>query len=140
MKIQSWLILVLLFSAISSFAQQKDTVTTSTGLKYVRLKEGNGVALKKGQKVKVFYTGKLTNGKKFDSNVGDKPFQFKLGTGEVIPGWDEGVMLMSPGEKGVIVVPSELGYGREGVKNPENEKKYIIPPDATLIFEIEVVK
>ena len=108
------------------------TITTSTGLKYVKTKEGNGEKPQVGTMVKVHYTGKLLDGTVFDSSVTrNEPFQFVLGVGQVIPGWDEGLQLMSKGEKAVLYIPYYLAYGNTG-SGP-------IPPFATLIFEVEMI-
>lgn len=108
--------------------------TTASGLKYVILKEGTGPQPKKGYQVTVHYTGWLTDGKKFDSSVDrGSPFQFNLGVGEVIPGWDEGVSLMKIGEKRKLIIPPNLGYGARGAGG-------VIPPNATLIFEVELLE
>lgn len=131
---------LLLFLAITvTYGQKKDTVTTKSGIKYFQLKQGKGDKLKDGQTVKVFYTGKFKNGKKFETNTDSKPFKFKLGAQEVIPGWDEGFKLMSAGEKGILIIPSELAYGKRGVKLDEADTKYHIPPNTDLIFEVEIV-
>jgi FKBP-type peptidyl-prolyl cis-trans isomerase len=105
---------------------------SSTGLEYRDLRKGEGDYATRGDIVTVHYTGWLKDGKQFDSSVGGDPFSFKLGAGEVIAGWDEGVNLMMVGGKRKLVVPPSLGYGRQG-SLPE------IPPNAELIFEIEVV-
>jgi FKBP-type peptidyl-prolyl cis-trans isomerase len=128
------------FLSIQLSAQKRDTITTETGLKIIRLKPGNGINPKDGQTLKVFYRGVLRNGKEFDSNMGNKsPFKFKLGKKEVIPGWDEGFKLMSKGEKAILIVPAKLAYGKSGVKDPEDDRKYMIPPDSELLFEVELV-
>jgi FKBP-type peptidyl-prolyl cis-trans isomerase len=108
-------------------------VTTASGLKYQILKAGNGAEAKPGQRVSVHYTGWLTNGTKFDSSVDrGQPFQFALGAGQVIRGWDEGVSGMKIGEKRKLTIPSELGYGAAGAGA-------VIPPNATLVFEVELL-
>ena len=108
------------------------TITTPTGLKYVKTKEGNGEKPQVGTMVKVHYTGKLLDGTVFDSTVTrNEPFQFVLGVGQVIPGWDEGLQLMSKGEEAVLYIPYYLAYGNTG-SGP-------IPPFATLIFEVEMI-
>lgn len=109
-----------------------ETITTSTGLKYVKTKDGNGEKPQVGTMVKVHYTGKLLDGTVFDSSVTrNEPFQFVLGVGQVIPGWDEGLQMMSKGEKGVLYIPYYLAYGNMG-SGP-------IPPFATLMFEVELI-
>ncbi len=109
-----------------------DTITTASGLKYVVVKKGNGVKPKAGQTIKVHYTGKFLDGKVFDSSIPrGEPFSFAVGTGQVIKGWDEGLLLMSKGEKCVLIVPPKLGYG-EGGAGP-------IPPNSTLVFEVELL-
>jgi FKBP-type peptidyl-prolyl cis-trans isomerase len=110
------------------------TVTTPSGLKYTILKAGKGAAPKPGQEVFVHYTGTLTNGKKFDSSR-DKgtPFSFKVGAGQVIPGWDEALSTMKVGERRKLTIPPKLGYGAAGAGG-------VIPPNATLIFDVELLK
>jgi FKBP-type peptidyl-prolyl cis-trans isomerase len=107
-------------------------VTTASGLKYVDEVVGTGDSPKQGQNVTVHYTGTLENGTKFDSSV-DKgqPYTFPIGTGRVIKGWDEGVMSMKVGGKRRLIVPANLAYGAAGRPG--------IPPNATLIFEVELL-
>jgi len=110
---------------------------TDSGLIYEVIKEGTGVLPQAGQRVTVHYTGWLDKngepGTKFDSSVDrGQPFTFIIGIGQVIKGWDEGVMSMKIGEKRRLIIPSDLGYGTRGAGN-------VIPPDATLIFEVELL-
>jgi FKBP-type peptidyl-prolyl cis-trans isomerase len=106
---------------------------TASGLEYWDIKVGAGAVAQTGQKVKVDYTGWLTNGKKFDSSVGTgRPFAFKLGNGDVIKGWDEGVVGMKVGGKRQLRIPSDLAYGAKGYPG-------VIPPNATLIFDVQLV-
>ena len=108
-------------------------VTTSSGLQYLDLKVGTGATAQAGQTVTVHYTGWLENGKKFDSSVDrGQPFSFPLGAGRVIKGWDEGVQGMKVGGKRKLTIPSNLGYGARGAGG-------VIPPNATLIFEVELL-
>jgi len=109
-----------------------DPVKTPSGLEYWDIKAGTGAEAKPGHKVKVDYTGWLTNGKKFDSSVGKAPFEFTLGAGQVIKGWDEGVAGMKVGGKRQLKIPSNLAYGQKGYPG-------VIPPDSTLILDVQLV-
>lgn len=111
-----------------------DAVKTKSGLLYVDTKAGTGDEAKSGQNVTVHYTGVLQKtGKKFDSSVDrNEPFTFKLGAGEVIKGWDEGVAGMKMGGKRTLYIPAELGYGQRGAGG-------VIPPNAMLVFEVELL-
>ena len=108
-------------------------VKTASGLSYTDIVKGTGAAPISGKNVTVHYTGTLENGKKFDSSVDrGQPFVFRIGAGEVIPGWDEGVISMRVGGKRRLVIPSQLGYGAAGAGG-------VIPPNATLIFDVELL-
>lgn len=110
-----------------------ETVTTESGLQYIVIRAGAGEQPEAGQQVRVHYTGWLTDGRKFDSSVDrDEPFTFPLGQGRVIRGWDEGVGLMQVGEKRRFLIPPELGYGERGYPGA-------IPPNATLVFDVELL-
>lgn len=108
-------------------------ITTPSGLTYLITKKGTGPQLKAGDTVVLNYTGTLTNGVKFDSSHDrGEPLEFKLGAGRVIKGYDEGLAKLRVGDHAILVIPGKLAYGPRGVPN-------VIPPDATLIFIIEVV-
>ncbi len=109
------------------------TQMTDSGLKFEDTTVGNGAVASKGQTVSVHYTGWLENGTKFDSSKDrNEPFEFKLGAGQVIRGWDEGVAGMKIGGVRRLTIPPQLGYGDRGAGG-------VIPPKATLIFEVELL-
>ncbi len=111
-----------------------DGVKTNSGLQYWDLRVGNGETAKEGSRVRVHYTGWLTNGKKFDSSLdAGTPFDFRIGNGEVIKGWEEGVAGMRVGGKRQLRIPPSLGYGAEGTGDGT------IPPNATLIFDVQLL-
>ena len=108
-------------------------VATPSGLRYVDVVEGTGPSPQAGQSVTVHYTGTLESGRKFDSSLDrGEPFTFSIGIGQVIKGWDEGVMSMKVGGKRRLIIPPNLGYGARGAGG-------VIPPNATLIFEVELL-
>ena len=112
---------------------EAEEVVTPTGLKYVDLEVGDGPEATSGKNVEVHYTGWLENGTKFDSSLDrQEPFTFRLGAGEVIEGWDQGVAGMKVGGKRKLIIPPDLGYGEQGAGGA-------IPPGATLIFEVELL-
>jgi peptidylprolyl isomerase len=112
---------------------EADYQTTASGLKYYDLVVGDGATPKAGQQVTVHYTGWLQDGGKFDSSLDrGQPFTFAIGQGQVIPGWDEGVMTMKVGGKRQLVIPPELAYGEQGAGG-------VIPPNATLVFDVELL-
>ena len=108
-------------------------ITTASGLQYIDLVEGTGPSPHRDQIAVVHYTGTLEDGKKFDSSVDrGQPFEFHIGVGQVIKGWDEGVMSMKVGGKRKLIIPPNLGYGARGAGG-------VIPPNATLIFDVELL-
>ena len=110
-----------------------DEIVTASGLRYTDDKVGDGAQPKKGQQVTVHYTGTLPDGKKFDSSRDrGSPFKFSIGVGQVIKGWDEGVMSMKVGGRRRLVIPPDLGYGARGAGG-------VIPPMATLHFDVELI-
>lgn len=114
----------------SAGAQADKMVKTPSGLQYEDMVAGSGTSPSPGKKVTVHYTGWLADGTKFDSSVDrNEPFVFQIGVGQVIPGWDEGVMTMKIGGKRKLIIPANLGYGAAGAGG-------VIPPNATLLFEV----
>lgn len=110
-----------------------DYVITASGLRYYDLVVGNGPVVENGMQVTVHYTGWLTDGRQFDSSLDfGEPLSFVIGMGQVIPGWEEGVLGMRVGGRRQLVIPPELAYGARGAGG-------VIPPNATLIFEVEVL-
>ena len=141
--------LIMLSSALSlvgltvfTFAEEKKmssneaaglVVTTESGLQYLDLVVGTGRQAELGDTATVHYTGWLADGRKFDSSVDRKePFSFRVGAGQVIKGWDEGVGTMKVGGKRKLTIPPQLGYGARGAGN-------VIPPNATLTFDVELL-
>ena len=129
-------VFALVFAAISAHAQTGKRMTTPSGLTIIDVKEGTG-ASPAGKTAVVHYTGWLyDNGaksKKFDSSVDrGQPFEFPVGQGRVIKGWDEGVATMKVGGKRTLIIPPNLGYGARGAGG-------VIPPNATLMFEVELL-
>lgn len=135
--LKSAMVWVALFLSVPSAFATHHLVTTVSGLKYQDTTVGTGAEAKSGQTVSVHYTGWLyennAKGKKFDSSVDrGQPFQFALGAGMVIKGWDEGVAGMKVGGKRMLIIPSDLGYGARGAGG-------VIPPNATLVFDVELL-
>jgi peptidyl-prolyl cis-trans isomerase A (cyclophilin A) len=106
---------------------------TASGLEYIEIEAGTGAQAQAGKTVSVHYTGKFPDGKVFDSSISrGEPISFPLGKGNVIKGWDEGIALMKVGGKAQLIIPPELGYGERGAGG-------VIPPNATLVFDVELV-
>ncbi|MFN5857154.1 MAG: FKBP-type peptidyl-prolyl cis-trans isomerase [Pseudanabaenaceae cyanobacterium] len=122
-------------SMTTDYTTDPSFTQTPSGLRYKDLKVGDGAVPLQGQGVVVHYTGTLLNGKKFDSSVDRRsPFTFKLGAGQVIRGWDEGLSTMKVGGKRILVLPPDLAYGNRDVGNG------LIPANSTLVFEVELLR
>ena len=148
MKIISWIVaggLVMFAGCHNPATEDTQTIypgektimekqSTPSGLSYIDITPGTGATPRSGEKVTVHYTGYLTDGKKFDSSVDrGQPFTFTIGVGQVIRGWDEGVLSMKVGGKRKLIIPPELGYGSRGARG-------VIPPNAELIFDVELLR
>jgi len=121
----------VVFPGFNTFG--KDTIKLENGLAYILINAGEGAKAQKGKIVSVHYTGYLEDGTKFDSSIDKgKPYRFELGSGIVIRGWDEGIAELNKGSKARLLVPGALGYGKAG-------RPPVIPPDADLIFDVELV-
>ncbi|HEX3551660.1 MAG TPA: FKBP-type peptidyl-prolyl cis-trans isomerase [Thermoanaerobaculia bacterium] len=107
-------------------------IVTPSGLKYVDLKIGQGDVADTGKVLEVHYSGKLENGVKFDSSMEDRPFTFRLGAGDAIKGWDEGLIGMKVGGRRRLVIPPELGFGKQGVGS-------VVPPNSVLVYDFELL-
>ena len=120
-------------ATMDTFSMPTNLQTTASGLQYTVDQPGTGVQPTAGQTVAVHYTGWLTDGTKFDSSRDrGRPLEFPVGQGRVIKGWDEGIAAMRVGEKRTLVIPPSLGYGARGAGG-------VIPPNATLVFKVELV-
>lgn len=138
------LIIIVVYSVVDNGSKKEMTnspmvdpnieiITTSSGLQYQEIEIGEGQTAKAGDAISVHYTGWLEDETKFDSSVDrDTPFDFNLGVGSVIKGWDEGVQGMNVGGKRLLIIPSNLGYGPTGAGG-------VIPPNATLIFMVDLL-
>ncbi len=138
MKKIMMLIIIATLVSINLFSvpkgEEMNYTKTDSGLEYVITEKGRGVLATAGSRVKVHYTGKLEDGTKFDSSLDrNEPFVFELGAGMVIKGWDEGFTLLHVGDKATLKIPPHLGYGERGAGS-------VIPPNATLIFEVELLE
>ncbi len=123
----------ILGGLFGAFLVTAASLSNAEELKIETITEGSGAIAETGQKVEVHYTGKLTDGSVFDSSViRGQPFSFTLGQGQVIKGWEEGILGMRTGEKRVLTIPPELAYGEQGAGSA-------IPPNATLVFEVELL-
>lgn len=118
----------------TNFLHWRLTMKTQSGLDFIEIEEGKGAKAQAGKTVAVHYTGKFQDGRVFDSSVSrGEPIEFTLGKGMVIKGWDEGISMMRVGGKAQLIIPPDLAYGESGAGG-------VIPPNATLVFDVELVK
>ncbi|MBA2619646.1 MAG: FKBP-type peptidyl-prolyl cis-trans isomerase [Acidobacteria bacterium] len=124
---------IVITKKMTTNTNKSTAMTTASGLTYIVTDAGAGAQLKAGDTIVVNYTGLLTNGLKFDSSLDrSQPFSFELGAGRVIKGWDEGFQKLRVGDRATLIIPAALGYGARGAGGD-------IPPNATLIFIVEVL-
>ena len=139
MRLKKEIKVILLYGELEKLSNEfKSLIDTAektpSGLKYVITTPGSGEKPTKGQTVSVHYAGYLMTGQKFDSSFDrNQPIEFPVGTGRVIKGWDEGIMLLNVGAKARLMIPSELAYGSQGAGG-------VIPPNATLVFDVELME
>jgi len=119
-------------SSDTTVIEELEGITTESGLQFIEVEAGNGPKPTAGDLVQVHYTGKLLDGTEVDSSIGGDPYTFPLGAGQVISGWDEGIAMLNEGGKAMLIIPPDLAYGSAGAGG-------IIPPDATLMFDVELV-
>lgn len=126
-------LIFLILTSINFVSAQSDTVSTPSGLKYIVIEKKDGVKADEGKAVEVHYTGYLLDGKVFDSSIErNEPIEFVLGKDPIIKGWVEAISLMNTGDKLRLIIPPDLAYGKNGSGN-------VIPPDATLVFDVELI-
>ncbi|UOQ54689.1 FKBP-type peptidyl-prolyl cis-trans isomerase [Hymenobacter cellulosivorans] len=114
---------------------------TASGVRYTVRQRGTGAQAQAGDRMLVHYTGFLPDGHIFDSSVSQgRPLRLRVGKGEVIPGWDEILLLLPAGSRARVWIPAALAYGAQGVRNPDDDSQFTIPPNTNLVFELEVVK
>jgi len=128
-------------AAQSALAQSADTLRTASGVRYLIRQQGAGSPARPGDRLTMRYTGYLPNGRIFDATAIDgAPLRFRAGRGEVIRGWDELALLLPAGTRARAWIPAALAYGHNGNRDPDDESRYLIPPDTDLEFELEVVR
>jgi len=132
-KLSKLIIFLLILTYAAGCSNKEKEVTTASGLTYIDVKEGTGPSPARGQKVSVVYIGTLQDGTRFDASLDkEAPYVFTIGTGEVIQGWDEGIMSMKVGGRRKLIVPPGLAWGASGSGD-------VIPPNATVLFEIQLL-
>jgi FKBP-type peptidyl-prolyl cis-trans isomerase FkpA len=127
--------------ALQNYLKEKNITSTGEPEGYIILKqtEGRGEPITDGTTVQVNFTGRFLNGMVFDSNTKGKPYTFTIGNNEVIAGWELAFRKLKQGDKATLIIPSKLGYGKEGLLRP-NSSAYVVPPFSTLVFDVEVVQ
>lgn len=129
------ILIIIIFTLISLTGCSKGgkEITTASGLKYTEIKEGSGTVATNGKKVMVHYVGTLENGKVFDSSLNtNQPLSFILGSGEMVPGFDEGILNMKVGGRRKLVIPPNLAWGSDGAGD-------VIPPNSSVTFDVELL-
>lgn len=139
-----WALLALLLTAGLPESQAQalsDTIQTASGMRYSIRELGKGATAQAGDKLVINYTGFLPNGRLFDSSAADgRPLRCRVGRGEVIKGWDEVLLLLPAGSRARVWIPAALAYGSKGVRDPDEDTRFLIPPGSDLVFEMEIIK
>jgi FKBP-type peptidyl-prolyl cis-trans isomerase len=120
--------------------QAQDLSITASGLTFILTQQTSGISPTKGSKITVAFKGYLSDGTLFEEVEEDEGFTFKLGDTDIIAGWNEGFALMKEGERAVLVMPPSLAYGERGVPHPDKEGEWLIPPNATLRYEVVLMR
>ncbi|HEX8349895.1 MAG TPA: FKBP-type peptidyl-prolyl cis-trans isomerase [Hymenobacter sp.] len=132
---------MLSLTAAATRAQSADTLRTPSGVRYLIRQSGSGALAHTGDRLTMRYTGFLPDGHIFETSAtAGGPVRFRAGRGEVIPGWDELALLLPAGTRAHAWIPAALAYGHKGSRDPDDERRFLIPPDTDLEFELEVVK
>lgn len=135
------LCLLIAHAGTAQVVPATDTLRTTSGVRYLIETRGTGPIPQPGDKLTVEYSGFLPNGKVFDSSVVDgHPLRLRVGRGEVIKGWDEVLLLLPTGTRARVWIPATLAYGPQGARDPDDDSRYVIPPNTDLVFELTVVK
>jgi FKBP-type peptidyl-prolyl cis-trans isomerase len=134
------LLYILLFLSLGFQVKAQEIKLTPSGLTFTLIHQTTGSSPDVGSKITVAYKGYLSDGTVFEEVEEDEGFTFKLEDPDIIPGWNEGFALMKEGERAVFIIPPSLAYGSKGVPHPEKEGEWLIPPGATLRYEVVLMK
>lgn len=134
------LLCFLFLFGLNAKIQAQDLRITASGLTFILTQQTSGISPTKGAKITVAYKGYLSDGTLFEEVEEDEGFTFKLGDTDIIAGWNEGFALMKEGERAVFIIPPSLAYSSKGVPHPDMEGEWLIPPNATLRYEVVLMR